>query len=87
MRLLHNVFVIGLVWDYMPVVHNPNPLQQPLPLRLSLQWLIKPQVVVQTLQPKLSPKKAVVKPKAVSKPNAAVDTLTTADVLCSAHGA
>jgi hypothetical protein len=80
MRLLHNVFVIGLSLGLYACSTQPeSPSTAAIPATKP-SVVNKPQVVVQTPQPKLSPKKAVVKPKAVSKPNAAVDTLTTADV-------
>jgi hypothetical protein len=80
MRLLHNVFVIGLSLGLYACSTQPeSPSTAAIPATKP-SVVNKPQVVVQTPQPKLSPKKAVVKPKAVSKPNVAADNLTTADV-------
>ena len=80
MRLLHNVFVIGLSLGLYACSTQPESHSTAATPATKPSVVNKPQVVVQTPQPKLRPKKAVVKPKAVSKPNAVADTLATADV-------
>ena len=74
MRLLHNVFVIGLSLGLYACSTQPESHSTAATPATKPSVVNKPQVVVQTPQPKLRPKKAV------SKPNAAVDTLATADV-------
>lgn len=80
MRLVHNFLVIGLSLGLYACSTQPESNSTAATPATKSSVVSKPQTIVQATQPKLNPKKAVVKPKTITKPNAAAETVTTGDI-------